>query len=486
LTPSERALIFASMDVPSLRVNFRDIALTDIDPTESLLRWLRRARLTGTKEGCGDGDCGACTVALVEHDTDGRAHYRAVNACLLPIGALAGREVVTVEGLADGEHLHPVQKALVDTAGSQCGYCTPGFVMSLFTGFYDGEFDDHVIDGNLCRCTGYQPIRKAAAALATQPRPMDRFSQALEAASVSPLVGPDWTPLARSGEERADKVRTHQEGFHLPTSVAAALALKSTHPEAAWIAGATDLGVALSRGQRVAPVLIALDRIAELHQLDIDDTHVRIGAGVPLSRLERELGGIFPALDQMLPWFAARQVKNRATLGGNLGSASPIGDLLPWLLAHDAVLGVRGPGGTRELPIDGYFLDYRKTALKPDELIVSVRVPRLHAIQAACKVCKRQTDDISIVAAVYALTLDDQRRVEHVRLAYGGVAAIPKRAVATEAFLLGRVLDGDTLGAACALLRDEFTPLDDHRGSADYRRALTASLFAKFVEELGR
>ena len=496
------------MNTPQFRLNLADVDLRDADPSESLLRWLRRQRLTGTKEGCGDGDCGACTVALVERDATGRAHYRAVNSCLLPIGALAGREVVTVEALADGATLHPVQQAMVNTAGSQCGYCTPGFVMSLFVGYYAGEFSDHVIDGNLCRCTGYQPIRKAAAALAAQPRLPDRFTQALEAAStaasvspalVSPalvgpalvgpaLVGPDLVrtlpPSVGVPQERPDKVRTHQStAFHNPATVAEALALKAGCADAAWIAGATDTGVALSRGQRVAPVLIALDRIAELQQLQVTDEYVRVGAGVPLSRLEQELAGIFPALDQMLPWFAARQVKNRATLGGNLGSASPIGDLLPWLLAHDATVEVRGPAGARELPIADYFLDYRKTTLTRDELIVALRVPRLHSIQAAYKVAKRQTDDISIVAAVYALTLDADKRVSHLRLAYGGVAAIPKRATRTEAFLLGRTLDGDTVAAACALLREEFTPLDDHRGSADYRRALCGSLFAKFVEE---
>jgi xanthine dehydrogenase small subunit len=473
------------MIAPAFRLNFSDVDLTDVDPSESLLRWLRRARLTGTKEGCGDGDCGACTVALVERDASGRAHYRAVNACLLPIGVLSGREVVTVEALADGDLLHPVQQALVDSAGSQCGYCTPGFVMSLFAGYYDGEFDDHVIDGNLCRCTGYQPIRKAAAALAAQPRPQDRFSKALEAASApapaSALVGPD---LVRTHPSKIHQSKIHQsQSFHNPTTVADALTLKKANPQAAWIAGATDLGVALSRGQRVAPLLIAIDRIAELHRLDIAADHVRIGAGVPLSRLERDLAGIFPALDQMLPWFAARQVKNRATLGGNLGSASPIGDLLPWLLAHDAIVEVVGPAGARELAIDGYFLDYRKTALQPDELIVGVRVPRLNSIQAAGKVAKRQTDDISIVAAVFALGLDTQRRIESVRLAYGGVAAIPRRAARTEAYLRGRTLDGITVEAACTLLRDEFTPLDDHRASADYRRALCAGLFARFVEE---
>ena len=228
------------------------------------------------------------------------------------------------------------------------------------------------------------------------------------------------------------------------------------------------------------------DRVAELHALSVAPDQVRIGAAVPLSRLEREIPGVFPALDQMLPWFAARQVKNRATLGGNLGSASPIGDLLPWLLAHDAVIELAGPGGLREVAIDGFFEAYRKTQRQPDELIVAVRVPRLSGPQAAYKVAKRQTDDISIVAAVYALALDADGRVARARLAYGGVAAVPLRARRAEAALLGRMLDEDTAAGIGAILREEFAPLDDHRASADYRRELCASLFAKFVEEGGR
>ena len=232
----------------------------------------------------------------------------------------------------------------------------------------------------------------------------------------------------------------------------------------------------------MAPAFIALDRVAELHALELQADHVRIGAAVPLSRLEREIPGVFPALDQMLPWFAARQVKNRATVGGNLGSASPIGDLLPWLLAHDAVIELAGKAGTREVAIDGYFEAYRKTMRQPDELIVAVRVPRLAGLQAAYKVAKRQTDDISIVAAVYAIELDPDQRVSRARLAYGGVAATPLRARRAEAVLLGRRLDEDTAADIGAILKGEFTPLDDHRASAGYRRELCGALFAKFVE----
>ena len=451
------------MTNPSFTLNGSAIALHDADPTESLLRWLKRQRLTGTKEGCADGDCGACTVALVEPD-GGCGRYRAVNSCLLPMGQLPGREVLTVEALADGDALHPVQDAMVECAGSQCGYCTPGFVMSLFAGYYDGELSDHTTEGNLCRCTGYRPIRAATALLAPDAGATDRFRTAL-ATPRAPL------PATGFGQ------------FHNPTTVADALALKAQHPGAAWIAGATDLGVNLSHWQPVAPVFIALDRIDELQQLHVDETHVRIGAGVTLSRLEHELAGVLPALDQMLPWFAARQVRNRATFGGNLGSASPIGDLLPILLACDATIHCAGPNGTRDIAAADFFLDYRKTARANDELIVSVTLPRPRGLNAAYKVAKRQTDDISIVAAVFALEFDAQRRVTSARLAYGGVAAIPKRALRSESLLVGQTLDDATAERVAAALQEEFAPLSDHRATADYRRQLCGNLFRKFVAE---
>lgn len=449
----------------SFILNGRPVELAGADPTQSLLRWLKSRQQHGTKEGCGDGDCGACTVAMIETDADGRSQYRAVNSCLLPMGALPGREIVTVEGLAEGERLHPAQQVMVDGAGSQCGYCTPGFVMSLFVGTHDGDLSDHCIEGNLCRCTGYRPIRDAAKALAALPIIDDRFGADLRqprAALASACVG----------------------AFHSPTSVAEALALKQAHPEATWIAGATDLGVNLSRGQSVAPTFIALDRIDELQDIVIGETSVRIGAGVPLSRIEHDLAGRFPLLDDMLPWFAAKQVKNRATFGGSLGSASPIGDLAPILLALDGSVHLAGPNGTRDVPIDGYFLDYRKTARAADELIVAITLPKPDdRITASYKIAKRQTDDISIVAASFAIRLDGERRVQHVRLAYGGVAAIPKRATRTEALLLGDVL-GDTLvERARTSLVAEFAPLSDHRAAADYRRALAGNLFVKFVAE---
>ncbi len=458
-------------DSPNFQLNGRSVSLADADPTETLLRFLKRQRLTGTKEGCADGDCGACTVAMIELDASDRAHYRAVNSCLLPMGALPGREILTVEALSEAPPLgtaavlHPVQQAMVDCAGSQCGYCTPGFVMSLFAGFYSGEFDDGVFEGNLCRCTGYKPIREAAQLLGTAEPAFDHFQNALTV----PRETPDRAVLGQ---------------FFSPTTVTSALTLKAQHPDAVWIAGATDLGVNLSHGQTVASAFIALDRIAELTAVSVRDVSVRIGASASLSTLEREVAGVFPALDQMLGWFAARQVRNRATIGGNLGTASPIGDLSPVLLALDAQVSCCGRRGARTIPIDEFFLDYRSTALAADEMINAVTLPRRdNLISASYKVAKRQTDDISIVAAVFALVLDEDKRVSWIRLAYGGVAATPLRAKPVEEFLVGRTLDEDTVARACEMLQGQFNPLSDHRASADYRRKLCGNLFAKFVIE---
>ena len=456
------------MDMPTkstFRLNGETIPLDSVDPRQSLLRWLQQRRLSGSKEGCGDGDCGACTVALVDVDAAGRSRYQAVNSCLLPMGFLPGRELYTVEALADGERLHPVQQAMVECAGSQCGYCTPGFVMSLFVGQHNGELGDAAIEGNLCRCTGYRPIRAAAQRLAAMPLAPDRFSAELDQARDALPAG----ALAN---------------YFSPDSIGEAIALKSKYPDSAWIAGGTDLGVNLSRNQPVAPVLIALDRIADLQALELGEARVRIGAGVSLTRMEQELAGVFPALDDLVHWFAGRQVRNRATFGGNLGSASPIGDLLPLLLALDATIYLHGPRGARELAAGDFFLDYRKTARADDELVLAVGMDRPgERISGGYKVAKRQTDDISIVVAVFAIGLDDQRRVRHARLAYGGVAATPVRARGVEEFLHGRVLDADTVAGAGARLREAFTPISDHRAGAEYRRALCGNLFARFVAE---
>ncbi|MGF1647533.1 MAG: xanthine dehydrogenase small subunit [Kineosporiaceae bacterium] len=471
----------------SFAVNGATVDGAGLTPDRALLEVLRDRGLVGTKEGCGDGDCGACTVAVLGRRGDGSPAWLATNSCLVPVSAVAGGEVLTVEGVARDGDVHPAQRAMVDHGGSQCGYCTPGFVMSLVAGYYDprdgdardgqprdsaardgdGGLGDDVVEGNLCRCTGYLPIRRAARCL---PRP----------AAGDPLVPTEPAPPPVVG-------RSPEGLWYRPPTLDQALAALAAHPDATVVAGATDLGLEMSHRTRRFPVLVHVDEVDELRRLEVTADHVDIGAAVPLSHLEQRLPGVLPALDDMLPWFAARQIRNRATVGGNLATASPIGDLAPVLLALDALVTVAGPGGTRIVPVDGFVTGYRRTVLGPGELVVSVRVPRgasapgLRRVSRAAKVAKRATDDISVVAAAFTLDLDPDGVVHHARLAYGGVAATPVRARGVEQWLVGRRLDESTIEEARRRLGEEFAPIDDLRASAGYRRALAGNLFARFA-----
>lgn len=466
---------------PEITINGTPEPIAGFDPCMTLLQYLRASGRTGTKEGCAEGDCGACTVALVE--TAGR--FQAVNSCLLPLAAACERSVVTVEGVAlDRDTLHPVQEALVATGGSQCGYCTPGFVMSMFSAYYDQDGGDEAVEGNLCRCTGYLPIRRAAASLGA-PSPDDPHLRASDQPGGS-------SALARSGN-RTNGLVEHLGAagteFFVPRSLEAAVTLLAEREDAIPIAGATDLGVDITKFHRRFPQLVSLEHVPELHVLEHGYDEVVIGGAVPLTRVERTLHGTFPALDEMLRWFAARQIRNRATIGGNLGTASPIGDLAPVLLALDAQIELASVRGRRLVAIDAYFHGYRETERRRDELIATVRIPtdplpgtaRRHA--QSYKVGKRGTDDISIVAACFRIDLDERDRIRAARLAYGGVAATPARARAVESDLIGRAWDAHTAQRAGTALQDAFTPLDDHRGSAAYRRRLAGNLFEKFWHE---
>ncbi|PSR18996.1 xanthine dehydrogenase small subunit [filamentous cyanobacterium CCP3] len=417
----------------SFTVNGEPVSAKDISPAITLLEYLRLSGRAGTKEGCGDGDCGACTVAIVGAGADGKPHYQAVNSCLIPLGAVAGRQVLTADGVTQCsipkkplvkepvtfEQLHPVQAAMVETGGSQCGYCTPGFIMSLFAAYYDGTPDDLSVEGNLCRCTGYIPIRRAAQ-LVADATIQDQFSAQLGSAATELL------PLAYTTQNNG-----HSERFYRPTQLSEVLDLLQQHPDATLVAGATDLGLEMSWHRQHYPVLISLEAIAELKQIQQTEDYVEIGAAVPLSHIEANLHGIFPSLDEMIHWFAARQVRNRATLGGNIGTASPIGDLPPVLLSLDATLKLAGPGGERTLPLANFFTGYRQTELQSSEVIVAVQIPRRPApgtarrLAQSYKIGKRGTDDISIVAAAFVVDVDSSNTILHARLGYGGVAATP-------------------------------------------------------------
>jgi xanthine dehydrogenase small subunit len=451
----------------SFQLNGKAVRVSDLDPHTTLLSWLRQAGLTGSKEGCAEGECGACAVLLLRPDDQG-SRLEAVNGCLLLLPSLAGREVWTVEGLSGNGDLHPVQQAMLQ-GGSQCGYCTPGFVVSMAAEYYrkgrEG-FDLEALSGNLCRCTGYRPIRDAALALG-RPSPEDPLARRLS--EPAPPLGP----------------LHYQAGptYLRPASLPELFQALEAHPQARLVAGGTDLVVEVNQRFARAEVLLDLSALPELQTLQWGPDYVEIGAGVSLSELERWLAGRIPLLSEWFPLFASRLIRNRATLGGNLGTASPIGDGPPVLLALEAEAVLVSAAGERVVPLERFFTGYRQTALSPGEVIRAVRIPLPLAPQARFyKVSKRRLDDISTVAAAFALRLE-AGVVQHIRIGLGGVAATPVRAYQTEAFLQGKPWDERTVRAAAEVIRGEFRPIDDHRGSAAYRTAMLGNLLQKFHAE---
>jgi xanthine dehydrogenase small subunit len=450
--------------------------VTDVSPNLTLLNWLRNhAGLTGTKEGCAEGDCGACTVVVAEPEAPGGPAYRAVNACLVLLPMVHGRALYTVEGLADGDRPHPAQAALVENLGSQCGYCTPGVVMSMFEACYRADLDepwklDDQLCGNLCRCTGYRPIRDAARAVAGT-RPADRFAAALAAA----------TPQSRALTYAAAGGR-----FFLPETWEALWAAQAAAPGALLVNGGTDLCLRITKAFETLPDLIGLEALAPLRALEAHpDGRVFIGAGVRLSDLEAFAREHSPAVERMLRFFGARQIKNRGTVGGNLCNASPIGDLAPIFLALGAVAHLRSAGGSREVPLDAFFTAYRQTALAPGEVLEGVTLPAPPAGDVrvvAYKVSKRQELDISAVSAGLWVRLEGGV-VAEARFAFGGMAATPARAPRAEMLALGKPWSEATARAAATALDLDFAPLSDHRGSAWYRGAVAKNLLVGFYFE---
>jgi xanthine dehydrogenase small subunit len=457
-------------------LNGAAVQVDAVDPHVTLLAWLRDNGRTGNKEGCAEGECGACAVALLRKDAWGKAQLAPVNSCLLPLAALDGQSVISVEGVAgrDGE-LHPVQEAMIDQAGSQCGYCTPGFVVSLFCEYYRRDragYDPEAIAGNLCRCTGYRPIIAASQAL---PRPAadDANLRSLEQAP------PALASLAHTSAQRR---------FLRPTRLSELFEQLAQYPGATLIAGGTDLMVYANQRYQRFDTLIALEGLDELQRFELTDDEIVMGAGIPLTHLEARLEHACPeeapALAQLWPLFSSRLIRNRATLGGNLGTASPIGDSPPVLLALDAELSLLSAGGARRMPLREFFLGYRKTALAPGELIGSVHLRRpLPRIQRFYKACKRPLDDISTVAAAFALDLSPSGQIERLGIAYGGIAATPLRAARAEQLAQGKPWNAATLARLLPELNALGTPLSDFRGSGEYRRALVGKLFEKFFAD---
>ncbi|MGA2177754.1 MAG: xanthine dehydrogenase molybdopterin binding subunit [Verrucomicrobiota bacterium] len=465
-------------------LNGRPIRAERCSPNTTLLEFLRAAGLTGSKEGCAEGDCGACSVLLLDKDARGKTTYRAINSCLAPVCLLAGREILTVEGVAGPRGLHPVQREMVERHGSQCGYCTPGFICSLLEGYYRddlktaGDLDDQLA-GNLCRCTGYRPIRAAAAAA---------FAQRHAANAEDPLAGrlaAPCPPLA------ALEYECDGEQFFRPASLADLLALLRRVPGARLIAGATELGLDMAKFYKKFPALVSVEAVPELREIKATAAEWHLGAAATVTQIEEALAGEFPAVGDMLRVFGSRQIRNRATLGGNLATASPIGDSAPLLLACDARVVLASLAGERVLPLHQFFASYRKTALQPGEVLKSIVLPRgpseagLIRHSRWLKVSRRREVDISIVAGCFVVDVDRRNIIRHARLAYGGVAAMPARALRAEAALPGQPWSAQTVAGVLPILRAEFTPISDVRGSAEYRRALITSLFEKFFHEDG-
>ncbi len=458
------------------------IELTDVDPTETLLDYLRLRRgETGTKEGCGEGDCGACTVALGRL-VNGKLTYQPINSCIQLLGMIDGTELVTVEDLTQDGRLHPVQKALVECHGSQCGFCTPGFVMTLFT-LYHAEGAENSrktvtewLAGNLCRCTGYRPIVDAA---------LDACFDAADDA-FSWRATETREKLQVLADSRDVFIGDSDRFFSSPATLDGLAALYGQHPDATLVSGATDVGLWVTKHLRDLPKIIWLGRIEGLDRVEASPSGVLIGATATFEATEASMTELAPDLGELWKRIGSKQVRASGTVGGNIANGSPIGDSPPALIALGATLELQSAEDSRALPLEDYFIDYGKQDRKPGEFVTGLFVPRLsvnHAFRCY-KISKRFDQDISSVMGAFRFTIEDGRLLA-ARIAYGGMAGTPKRAKAAEAALSGALLDDPaTWGAAMQALLSDFTPMTDMRASAEYRMETARALLAKALMEV--
>jgi len=430
----------------------------DAPPTRTLLDWLREDRkLTGTKEGCNEGDCGACTVMVTEPGDSDNIGVKALNACILFLPQLHGKAVRTVEGLEgpDGQ-LHPVQQAMIDNHGSQCGFCTPGFVMSMAVAHQTGRSDhDDVLAGNLCRCTGYAPIVRAAKAAADRPVPgwVKDHGPVVEPAAYAP--------------ETSDALAEWYEA----------------NPNGVLIAGATDVGLWVTKGLKDLDRVAFLNRCRDLQQIDLGDDAIRIGAGVTMAALLPVLRKHHPSYAEMVRRYGSEQVRQAATIGGNIANGSPIGDNPPALIALGATLHLRVGEQRRDLPIENFFLDYGKQDRAPGEFVEAVTIPKAASSLRCYKLSKRFDQDISAVCGCFNVTVVGDV-VADVRIAFGGMAGVPKRAAAVERALIGQAWNQDTIQGVLPLFSDDFSPMSDMRASAEYRLETAQNMLVRYERDL--
>ncbi|MCE1184147.1 MAG: xanthine dehydrogenase small subunit [Rhodocyclales bacterium] len=451
-------------------------------PTRTVLQYLREdLRQTGTKEGCAEGDCGACTVVIGElagAPGQEELQLRAVNACIQFLPSLDGKALFTVEDLASGPDApHPVQQALILHHGSQCGFCTPGFAMSLFA-LYENRPDcptrdaiDHTLSGNLCRCTGYRPIVDAAREAYALPRTL--LDRAPVIAALKQMAGLPSLDYVAEGRRS-----------HSPRSLAELAALRERLPDARLVAGGTDVGLWVTKQGRTLDEIILIGHVPELKRIQVGAGRLEIGAGVTLSDAFAALTGFEPQWAELARRFASTPVKNAGTLGGNVANGSPIGDSMPGLIALGCEIVLQKGSQPRSLALEDFYLDYQKTDLQPGEfvraLVLDAPAPGLTRHFRSYKVAKRLDQDISAVAAGLAVHLDDEGLIRRARLAFGGMAATPRRAAACEAAMLGRPWTPDTVRLGMAALREDFAPFSDVRATRSYRLSVAANLLQRF------
>ncbi len=456
------------------------VELENIDPTRTVLNYLRYdIGLTGTKEGCAEGDCGACTVVLGEL-REGSLRYQAVNACIQFLPTLDGKQLITVEDLkSEDGSLHPVQNAMIEANGTQCGFCTPGFVMSLFAEMHGNpnanrQHIDNVLAGNLCRCTGYGPIINAASKLATSQIQDDFHLKQSE--TIDKLI--------QLQKDEGVSYEWQGRRYFAPKKLEELASILDEEPTATILAGATDIGLWVTKLHQTLETVVYIGQIEGLRQLEVTDNMLVIGAGVTYSDAWAELARHYPDFGELIRRIASTQIRNTGTIGGNIANGSPIGDTPPALIALDSRLVLRSHSGDREIPLEDFFIDYGKQDLAPGEFVEKILVPLPKENQhfATYKISKRFDQDISAVCAAFNLTLN-AGMVENIRICYGGMAGTPKRAQKTEAAMTGQSWSEATLEDAFEAMAEDYQPMTDMRASSVYRMASAQNLLRKFFIE---